>query len=541
MDTVVEILRALKVLLYSISGYEIWGVPIDMALHFLAAFGLFAVLRRWFSFTQSIVLIVGAIFFKEIVDVFAKSRAEYIQPPALDAVGDLLFGVLGLVTACLVLDRHRGTEPEHAPRHAIFMPAVISVTALFFMIVGMGSSSHVGLLMVYAGLTVALLLLFPKWRHLVPFAVLPFGALLNVARPLGDIYIYPVEIFILVFAALYPWLLSAEQRARFQFDFVSRLLVVLCAIVTLGAVVRGWEHGVLVDEARVVRPYFLGVVLFYMLWLAQTQGRDYLLALQAGMLFALTGVVGFALAECGYHFLSTQRLFCAPNALFRDTEPLAIYLSVALPFVFASSRAVSLPWWRVLSYLSVVSGLIVLMFTRSRAGLVAVCVVVIVYLLLRAKYQPRRYSLAYFVFAGVVLFMMGWVIVLKTADYLAPGEALWRVAFDSRQAAWAAGVEYIKGAPLIGNGAIENVYNLYLQMAAYFGLPMLVVFLFLIGRVFYASVLGREPTLGLMLGLIGVLTVGFAQSPWGNEFAYLNWLLLFTLFFVSGTAKAREP
>ena len=508
-------------------------MPIDMPLHFLVTFVLFFLLRHWLSNSLSIVIVVAAILFKEVVDVFAKSRVEYIRPPALDASGDLLFGLLGLLLAYFVFNRRRENAEKGSRVNFAVMPVVVTAIAVFFLATGFRFTDQLGLLLVYAGLTVAALLLIPKYRHVLLFGIVPFGALLNFAGPLGGLYIYPMEIVVFVAAGLYPWLLSPADRERFRFDGVGWLLVALCALVAFGAFVRWGGHGVFMDEVRLVRPYFLGLVMFYVLWLAHRQGHDYLRALQVSTMLTLVCVIGLALIEFVYYVLSEGRWAYAPSALFRDSEPLAIYLCLVLPFVFACSREISLSSWRVLAYASVCLGFLVLASTRSRAGVLAIVAVALLYLLARARYRSAANKVAWVVLGGVFCVVAGFVVFVKTASYVSPGDSFWSAALESRQANWAAGMEYLASAPLFGNGAVENVYNLYLQVGAYFGIPALVVFLILVGRVLYTAVLDSPSTLGLALGIIGVLAVGMAESPCGNQFAYLNWLFLFTLLWVS--------
>ena len=49
------------------------------------------------------------ILLKEVIDIFAKSCAEYIHPQALDALGDLLLGLLGLLAVWFVIRWRSGS------------------------------------------------------------------------------------------------------------------------------------------------------------------------------------------------------------------------------------------------------------------------------------------------------------------------------------------------------------------------------------------------------------------------------------------------
>lgn len=72
------------------------GFPLDWIFHLIVAAGLMFIFTRVLSLKKSILIVCIFIFAKELIDIFAKSRAEYIVPPQIDTIKDTLSGLLGL-------------------------------------------------------------------------------------------------------------------------------------------------------------------------------------------------------------------------------------------------------------------------------------------------------------------------------------------------------------------------------------------------------------------------------------------------------------
>lgn len=96
----IDFLRQLKYLLAEISSFKIFGFHIDFFLHFFIGGLLFYILQRKYSAKTSLIFTLAFMVLKEIVDLFLKSRLEYVRPPGLDVLGDFLSGLagIGLVT-----------------------------------------------------------------------------------------------------------------------------------------------------------------------------------------------------------------------------------------------------------------------------------------------------------------------------------------------------------------------------------------------------------------------------------------------------------
>lgn len=93
---VLDFLRFFRNILYSAGRVQVFGLYIDFLLHLAIAFVLAFLLRRWLNPRKTSLLIILLIAVKELVDIFAKSRIEYIRPPGLDLILDVIAGLAGI-------------------------------------------------------------------------------------------------------------------------------------------------------------------------------------------------------------------------------------------------------------------------------------------------------------------------------------------------------------------------------------------------------------------------------------------------------------
>jgi len=93
---IIEILRYIRNILSYFGQLQIFGVHIDFLFHFFVPFFLVLMLIRFLTRKRTVLIVVSFIVFKEVIDIFAKSRIEYIRWPGLDFLLDLAMGVLGL-------------------------------------------------------------------------------------------------------------------------------------------------------------------------------------------------------------------------------------------------------------------------------------------------------------------------------------------------------------------------------------------------------------------------------------------------------------
>lgn len=95
----IDFLRRIRSFFSYFSELELFGVPLDLPFHFAVGFAGFLLLRPWLGVKRSAISLGALMLAKELADVFAKSRLEYIRPPTLDFVLDLVFGLLGISAA----------------------------------------------------------------------------------------------------------------------------------------------------------------------------------------------------------------------------------------------------------------------------------------------------------------------------------------------------------------------------------------------------------------------------------------------------------
>jgi len=91
-----DFLREARGLMYEISAVEVMGVPIDWLFHLVGAAVIVFVASRFLALKQVVRLTVLVLVAKEVFDIFAKTRAEYIRPPTYDLALDMTAGLIGI-------------------------------------------------------------------------------------------------------------------------------------------------------------------------------------------------------------------------------------------------------------------------------------------------------------------------------------------------------------------------------------------------------------------------------------------------------------
>ena len=91
-----DLLHEARSLMYEISAVSVMGVPIDWFLHLIGAILIVFAASRFWALGRVVRLALALILAKELFDVFAKTRAEYIRPPTADLALDLTAGLAGI-------------------------------------------------------------------------------------------------------------------------------------------------------------------------------------------------------------------------------------------------------------------------------------------------------------------------------------------------------------------------------------------------------------------------------------------------------------
>lgn len=108
-----EFLRQIRGLFNRFSAMEVFGVHIDWVFHLIGAAAIVFVARRYLAERRVVLLTIGLLVAKELFDVFAKTRLEYIRAPGLDLLFDMTAGLVGLALGLwLARRRDRRTAAE---------------------------------------------------------------------------------------------------------------------------------------------------------------------------------------------------------------------------------------------------------------------------------------------------------------------------------------------------------------------------------------------------------------------------------------------
>jgi len=91
-----DFLREARSLMYEISAVHVFGIPVDWFFHLVGAILIVFTASRFWALGRVVRLALGLILAKELFDIFAKTRAEYIRPPTADLAFDLTAGLAGL-------------------------------------------------------------------------------------------------------------------------------------------------------------------------------------------------------------------------------------------------------------------------------------------------------------------------------------------------------------------------------------------------------------------------------------------------------------
>lgn len=108
-SSIIDIGRGIKSFLGFFGHINIKGFPLDWVFHLIMAFLLMYLLNRFISTKKSVAIVLFLIILKELVDVFGKSRIEYIVPPSIDTPKDIIAGLLGIYLYCRIPKRTKKT------------------------------------------------------------------------------------------------------------------------------------------------------------------------------------------------------------------------------------------------------------------------------------------------------------------------------------------------------------------------------------------------------------------------------------------------
>jgi O-antigen ligase len=207
-------------------------------------------------------------------------------------------------------------------------------------------------------------------------------------------------------------------------------------------------------------------------------------------------------------------------------------------------------WGKVLHGAQIAVILVALLYTYSTAAWLATAVGAVLFVLLAGRMRVRL------AFAGAaVLLIAGALVVFRHLISLLLKHATGPQNLTLRRGAWQTALRIIAAHPLTGIGLgigqpyitrdapyrssmefipVDHPHNVFLELAALAGLPVLVVFVGLLARVFvaafrlyWAAAWAERPLLAGVLASLGALTIhGLADSTWTlPALVPLVWLL----------------
>ena len=101
-----DLLRAARDILSRFSTMEFFGLPVDWFFHLVGAAIIVFIATRFLSIKRTIWLTVALLVSKEIFDIFAKTKLDYIRPPTVDLALDLTAGLVGIWIGYLLTKRY---------------------------------------------------------------------------------------------------------------------------------------------------------------------------------------------------------------------------------------------------------------------------------------------------------------------------------------------------------------------------------------------------------------------------------------------------
>jgi len=101
-----DLLRDARSLIYDISAVEVLGVPVDWFFHLAGAALIVFCLSRFWALGRVVRLTLALLVAKEVFDIFAKTRLEYIRPPTYDLALDMTAGLIGIALGYFLAKRY---------------------------------------------------------------------------------------------------------------------------------------------------------------------------------------------------------------------------------------------------------------------------------------------------------------------------------------------------------------------------------------------------------------------------------------------------
>lgn len=342
---------------------------------------------------------------------------------------------------------------------------------------------------------------------------------------------------------------ATEQRSNEKFVKIYKLLLLIFIFSTLiSLVVANFSP----DALGIVKSWVIVPIIYGWLIYRNFNKSNYIkiaLALYTSVIvvsvWALLQKLGFITTlfyqvgdlSFNQYLGSTFRAF----GPFESPNYLAMFL---VPASIIAIGTISKP--RIAFYLSFLLPLMALIFSRSRAGIIAligaagVCATILIY----RKMKNKRHFVV-FTILSIILYSLFIILFIKFA-FRPESDAIrfeiYRYAWLMIRQHWLLGIGTGNFQQLLGTynlsdnfrsvglPAALHPHNLYFAMWLYFGLLGLISFLAL-GIIFFRQVLSRQANMFLAAAMTAILIHGiFDTTYFKNDLAAIFWLIFFVAF-----------
>jgi O-antigen ligase len=372
--------------------------------------------------------------------------------------------------------------------------------------------------------------------------LVPLTPLLNTLPFLKQDFFYFSDIIILSLIGIGIINFLSPKGNRPVTTEIDLPLLGYSLIACLSVMVSLFSQGDAVGNLRLLKIIFESYFVYYITVVFLASRKDFADNLIFATLIASLIISGLAI----YQFFRSGSI---PGSIFNDSEMLSIYLTLILPLIFGFLIYGYDGTGKMFAGIVFSLGCLSLFLSFFRAGWISGALTLSILGLCRL-FGGNKHSVksrgsgtgkrvAVFLsilFASGLLYWLWYHHIHATtrdAFYLRFMSIFSDHTFGGRVDLWEVALQLIQGSPLLGHGPTVNVYNLYLQVAAQFGLVALILFLFVFMK-FFGVTLGRLKNIkssrefgvvmGGALGVLGMLIVGMAESSLGSRMSPLFWM-----------------
>jgi len=387
--------------------------------------------------------------------------------------------------------------------------------------------------------------------------LVPLTPILNTLPIFGQNLFYPSDAVVLLVILCYLGSLFSKSfrliRTDIDLPFMGYSLVA-----SLAVLVSLISKGDMAGNVRLLKILFESCLVYYITVSFLTSRKD----LMNKVILAIISFFFIISALAVYKFLRSGSV---PGSVFNDSEALGIYLTLVLPLILGLMLYGYSGTGKALVGIIFSLGCAALFLSSSRAGWISGAITLSILgvhrLVLGGKYvvkndgagkrKKAKAFLAIPALSGVLYYLWFYYVQgpIRDVFYLRFMSIFSDNTFGGRVDLWESAWRLIQDSPLLGHGPTVNVYNLYLQTAAQFGLVALILFLFVFMK-FFGVTFGRLKNIkssrefgvvmGGALGVLGLLIVGMAESALGSRMSPLFWMQVGMVMALQKMADNRQ-